>query len=165
MTDEEYRHVFVKKLQYYMNLHGKNQMDLMKDLGLGSSTVSSWCTGQKLPRMGKIQMLADYFGIRKSDLLEENPDFTSRIPEFITTEKERTTIRKYRTLDEYGKKNVDTILDNEYTRCNPKPAPAPIRLEDSRPAVSPNLRAAHNDNTEPDQLEKMQRDLDWLSKQ
>ena len=71
MTDEEYRRVFVKKLQYYMDLNGKNQMDLMHDLKLSSSTVSSWCTGQKLPRMSKIQMLADYFKIRKSDLLED----------------------------------------------------------------------------------------------
>lgn len=46
-------------------------MDLMRDLDLSSATVSSWCNGKKLPRMGKIQMLADYFHIEKSDLLEE----------------------------------------------------------------------------------------------
>lgn len=71
MSEEDYRKIFVKKLNYYMNLNNKNQMDLMKDLGLSSSTVSNWCTGQKLPRMGKIQMLADYFGINKSDLIED----------------------------------------------------------------------------------------------
>ena len=67
MEDAEYRRIFASKLRYHMNLNGKNQMDLMRDLNLSSSTVSSWCTGQKLPRMGKIQMLADYFGINKSD--------------------------------------------------------------------------------------------------
>lgn len=71
MSEEEYRKVFVKKLAYYMQLNGKNQMDLMRDLDLKSATVSSWCTGKKLPRMDKIQMLADYFNIEKSDLLEE----------------------------------------------------------------------------------------------
>ena len=74
MSEEDYRKIFVKKLNYYMNKNGKTQMDLMKDLGLSSSTVSNWCTGQKLPRMGKIQMLADYFGINKSDLLEEKSE-------------------------------------------------------------------------------------------
>lgn len=74
MSEEDYRKIFVKKLNYYMELNNKNQMDLMKDLGLSSSTVSNWCTGQKLPRMGKIQMLADYFGINKSDLIEEKDD-------------------------------------------------------------------------------------------
>ena len=53
-----------------MNLNNKNQMDLINDLSLSSSTVSNWCTGLKLPRMDKVQMLADYFGILKSDLLE-----------------------------------------------------------------------------------------------
>ena len=76
MSEEDYRKIFVKKLNYYMELNNKNQMDLMKDLGLSSSTVSNWCTGQKLPRMGKIQMLADYFGINKSDLIEEKEDAT-----------------------------------------------------------------------------------------
>lgn len=71
MSEDEYKKTFARLLAYYMKLNGKNQMDLMKDLNLGSSTVSSWCTGQKLPRMGKIQMLADYFGIEKSDLLED----------------------------------------------------------------------------------------------
>lgn len=31
---------------------------------------------------------------------------------------EFSIIKKYRTLDEYGKKNVDNVLDNEYTRCS-----------------------------------------------
>lgn len=79
MSEENYRSTFAKKLKYYMDLNGKNQMDLMRDLHLGSSTVSSWCTGSKLPRMGKIQMLADYFGINKSDLIE-NDTANSELP-------------------------------------------------------------------------------------
>lgn len=74
MLDEEYRKIFVKKLNYYMNLKGINQTDIMRHFGLSSSTVSNWCTGVKLPRMGKIQMLADYFGIKISDLLTDNPE-------------------------------------------------------------------------------------------
>lgn len=73
MRDVEYKEIFSKKLKHYMEANGKNQMDLMRDLKLSSSTVSSWCTGQKLPRMGKIQMLADYFGVNKSDLIEDKP--------------------------------------------------------------------------------------------
>ena len=69
--NEEYRNVFVRKLNYYMALNGKKQIDLINDLGLSSATVSSWCTGAKLPRMDKIQMLANYLGIEKSDLIEE----------------------------------------------------------------------------------------------
>lgn len=79
MADEEYKKVFSKNLRYYMELNGKNQMDLMNDLHLSSSTVSNWCTGLKLPRMDKVQKLADYFHINKSDLIEEKDD--SKEPE------------------------------------------------------------------------------------
>ena len=71
MAEEEYKKVFSKNLKYYMELNGKNQRDLMNDLHLSSSTVSNWCTGLKLPRMDKVQKLADYFHINKSDLIEE----------------------------------------------------------------------------------------------
>ena len=74
MADEEYKKIFSKNLKYYMTLNGKNQMDLMNDLHLSSSTVSNWCTGLKLPRMDKVQMLADYFKINKSDLIEEKTE-------------------------------------------------------------------------------------------
>lgn len=77
MSEEEYRKIFVKRLKYYMDINEKTQMDLMRDLGLSSSTVSNWCTGTKLPRMGKIQMLADYFGINKSDLIEDKTETSS----------------------------------------------------------------------------------------
>lgn len=98
MADDEYKKIFAKNLKHYMVASGKNQMDLMRDLGLSSSTVSNWCTGSKLPRMDKVQMLADYFHILKSDLLEEkspadnntyylNPE-TSKIAQEIYDNKE-----------------------------------------------------------------------------
>ena len=74
MAENDYKQIFSKNLKHYMNLSHKNQMDLMHDLNLSSSTVSNWCTGTKLPRMNKVQMLADYFGIEKSDLIEEKKD-------------------------------------------------------------------------------------------
>ena len=83
-TEDEYRVVFKKNLNRIMKEKGKNQADLIKDLGLTSSTISSWCTGVKLPRMNKIQMLADYFHVSKSELIEDrhapSPDMINEIP-------------------------------------------------------------------------------------
>ena len=98
MAEDEYKKIFSKNLKRYMTACGKNQMDLIHDLGLSSSTVSNWCTGAKLPRMDKVQMLADYFHIMKSDLLEDksstnddayylNPE-TSKIAQEIYDNKE-----------------------------------------------------------------------------
>ena len=43
----------------------------MNDLKITSSTVSDWVNAKKYPRMDKVQMLADYLHIYKSDLIEE----------------------------------------------------------------------------------------------
>lgn len=72
--DDTYRKIFANNLNYYMQINNKIQDDLVKDLELKSSTISSWCNGQKLPRMDKIILLANYFGIHFSKLIEERTD-------------------------------------------------------------------------------------------
>lgn len=72
--DDNYRKIFSNNLNYYMKINNKIQDDFVKDLGLKTSTISSWCNGQKLPRMDKIALLADYFGIHFSKLIEERTD-------------------------------------------------------------------------------------------
>lgn len=71
--DAAYRGIFAKNLIRYLALHQQSQLEVANKLGIKQSTFSSWCTGQKMPRMDKIEMLADYFGILKSDLIEEKP--------------------------------------------------------------------------------------------
>ena len=73
--NQKQKDIFAKNLQYWLKEKNKTQMDLMNDLNLSSSTVSDWCNAKKYPRMGTVQMLADYLGILKSDLIEEkNPE-------------------------------------------------------------------------------------------
>ncbi len=74
MSDETYKKIFSSNLQKYMDLTGKNQINLINDLGFNKSAVSTWCNGTRLPRMDKIDALARYFGIRRSDLIEEKSD-------------------------------------------------------------------------------------------
>ena len=54
-----------------MELCNKKQADIINDLGINKSAVSTWINGTRMPRMDKVQALADYFGINKSDLLED----------------------------------------------------------------------------------------------
>ncbi len=74
MSEDEYKLIFSKNLKHYLEKAGKTQTDLINDLDLSSSTVSNWCTAQKMPRMNKVQMLADYLGIEKSDLIENKTE-------------------------------------------------------------------------------------------
>lgn len=72
MSDEElYKKIFARNLSYYMEKNGKTQVDLINDLGINKSAISTWVNATRLPRMDKVQLLADYFHINKSDLLEE----------------------------------------------------------------------------------------------
>lgn len=73
--------IFVKNLNYYMTINNKKQADLVMELGLKTSTVSDWVNGKKYPRVDKMQLLADYFGILKSDLTEEHD--TSKLTDDI----------------------------------------------------------------------------------
>lgn len=71
MSDHSYIKVFSNNLRHLMLVHDKKQADLVQDLGFTKSTVSSWCTGTRAPRMDKVEKLAQYFGVQKSDLIEE----------------------------------------------------------------------------------------------
>lgn len=69
--DENYRRIFARNLNRFLKINGKNQADIAMLLNVSQTAVSTWCKGIKLPRMDKVQALADYFGINKSDLLED----------------------------------------------------------------------------------------------
>lgn len=65
------KNIFANNLKRYMELNGKTRKDLEKDLGVSYYTISDWVNGKKYPRMDKVELLANYFGVQKSDLIEE----------------------------------------------------------------------------------------------
>lgn len=71
-TNKEWsKETFAKNLKYYMEKTGKTQKELAIVAGVSEPTFSYWINAVKYPRIDKIQKLADYFGILKSDLIEE----------------------------------------------------------------------------------------------
>lgn len=71
MTDKEQKEIFARNLNYYITLNGKQQNEVAKDIGENPTTLNMWCKGNSFPSLGKIQKLADYFRIGKSDLTED----------------------------------------------------------------------------------------------
>lgn len=61
---------FVNNLKYYLNLRGKTQTELANYIGVAKTTVSSYMTGNSMPRMDKIDKICQFFYIKRSDLLE-----------------------------------------------------------------------------------------------
>ena len=76
MTEEKFNEIFSNNLTWYLNKSGKNQIDLAEELGVSPAAVSDWCTGKKSPRMKNLDAICNFFGIKRSDLMEKHEDFT-----------------------------------------------------------------------------------------
>lgn len=68
------KNIFASNLKRYMALNEKSRKDVSEALGISYYTVTDWVNGKKYPRMDKIEMLAQYFGILKSDLIEDKSE-------------------------------------------------------------------------------------------
>lgn len=86
MTNLGNKDVFAKNLKKYMQLNGKTRNEVCQALGLKYTTFTDWVNAKKYPRMDKIEMLANYFGIKKSDLIEDNDSFLIELVEDSNTD-------------------------------------------------------------------------------
>lgn len=80
MTNLGNKEVMSKNLKYYVAQSHKDRNQICNDLGISYSTFTDWYNGNKYPRIDSIELMANYFGIQKSDLIEER---TSEEPEEI----------------------------------------------------------------------------------
>lgn len=66
------REIFIKNLRYIMEKKGITQADICRELNIPSATMSNWFTGQRYPRIDKMQQLADILGVTYSTLTTES---------------------------------------------------------------------------------------------
>ena len=71
MSDLGNKAIMAENIKYYMEKKNKTRNEICDDLGIKYTTFSDWVNGKKYPRIDKIEMLANYFGIEKSDLVEK----------------------------------------------------------------------------------------------
>lgn len=76
MTDDLQKKIFSRNLNRYLSKYEKTQKEVADSIEVSPQTFNTWCQGIALPRMGKIQKLADYFHIDKSDLIDDKDDCT-----------------------------------------------------------------------------------------
>lgn len=65
------KEIMSKNLKYYIEKSGKDRRELAEIWGFPYSTVTEWINGRKYPRIDRIEIMANYFGILKSDLIED----------------------------------------------------------------------------------------------
>lgn len=68
------KEVMAKNIRWYLMSNEKTQKEICKDLGIKETTFSDWINAKTYPRIDKIEKMANYFGIQKSDLIEDKRD-------------------------------------------------------------------------------------------
>lgn len=138
--------------------------DIADKVGIARSTVQRYESGLiKKIKLPVIQAIANALSVNPSWLIGKSD--TINIPKsepiqvFSLSRAEEEHIKKYRTLDEYGKKNVDNVLDNEYTRCSESKV---TFLRDVTSTYQVNTLAAHERAGATE--EEKQADYDLLKK-
>lgn len=122
MSEKEIKIIFSKNLNDLLYRMQKSQKDIAEIVGVGTSSVSSWCKGEKLPRMDKVDKLCKHFNLKRSDLLEEhsyepeeyylNPETRRLAQELYENPERRILFDATRDLTPESIKAVLAIIDN-----------------------------------------------------
>lgn len=73
MATQKQKDTFARNIKYYLNERNMTQTELAKTLDYPEMTVSNWVNAKYYPRIDKIQEMADFLSINKSDLIEDKP--------------------------------------------------------------------------------------------
>lgn len=73
MTLKEQTEIFSRNLNKYLQEKKLTQKEVAEAIGVSHQSMNFWTQGRNLPRMDKIQLLAEYLGVRYSDLLYDDP--------------------------------------------------------------------------------------------
>lgn len=99
----ENKEVMAKNIKKYMDIKGVKSTDVCNALGFKHNTFSNWINAKIYPRIDKIEMLAEYFGISKAALVEDSENI-------VLSSKEEKLVINYRESDDTTRNIVDKIL-------------------------------------------------------
>lgn len=71
VTDRELAKLVGLNITNLLILNNKTQKEMCDHFKWPYSTVSSWCSGARLPRMDKVDKMCEYFGVSRSEILDD----------------------------------------------------------------------------------------------
>lgn len=66
------KEIMAKNIKKYMKKNNMSRKDLSEKLKVGYTTVTDWVNAVTYPRIDKIEMMSNLWGIEKSDLVEDS---------------------------------------------------------------------------------------------
>lgn len=111
---------FGKRLALLRQKNNLSQSELAAKLSIPQSTYAGYETGKRKIPLELIEKLSLLLNVSPTFLVTGD-DFKIDISDtFPTTIEEQEHIKKYRSLDERGKKTIDAALEREYEFVKPK---------------------------------------------
>ena len=117
----ENKEIFANNLSFYMEKKGVDRNTLCADLNLKYTTVRDWLKGITYPRIGKIELLSNYFNINKSDLIENKATTTQpsdSILEAITNTARQLNTDNKKTVLRTSEELLEAQMNTEETKIN-----------------------------------------------
>ena len=88
MDEKKRMQIIAENITHFRKQRGITQKELAKEVEISASTMTDYMKLRSAPSFGVIQKLADYFGVRKSDIdttfKEESTDSLPDTPDFLT---------------------------------------------------------------------------------
>lgn len=109
--------LLLKKLREGRIKKGLKQSDVFKLTGIKNTTLSNYENGNTEPDMDTFLLLCNLYDLDYAALIGEAYSYQSESINFLVGEEEKDIIKKYRDLDEHGKRMVDVVLLEEHRRC------------------------------------------------
>lgn len=107
------KEIMAKNIQYYMDKYEKSRQDICEALGVKYTTLTDWVKGNSYPRIDKIELMANYFGISKADLIEEHTD-KPILNKFLIDPDIRRIQRAREKMSEQEKSKMMKILEASF---------------------------------------------------
>ena len=83
------KEIMAKNIQYYMDKYDTTRQEMCEALGVKYTTFTDWVKGNSYPRIDKIELMANYFGISKADLVEDHNDLQQAKEPYYLNEETR----------------------------------------------------------------------------
>ena len=103
-----------------------------RNVPISEKTLYGWESGHRQPDADTFLVLCDIYDI---DTIGGFDD-AQHLAGDLYTDHEQTHIKKYRAVDDHGRRTIDTVTDYEYERCYPD-SPAEPRVLDFPVAIEP----------------------------
>ncbi len=132
MGDLGNKEIMAKNIRHYMSVFNVTQTEICNTLGIKMPTFSDWVNAKTYPRIDKIELMANYFGVSKADLVEERSILTAR---------------DERDIEKILNQTRDQLLSQEGLMFDGKPA-SPEAIDSILSAMQVGMELAKKKNKE-----------------